>query len=301
MGKYIEFPGEQTLRPPGDCGDTRFFYFLLRADHDRLRALCDRYFNEPSGGACSYEPLGIVLLAFTHVERLSSADPLRGTITYKDIAFWVPVWGGKTASLCLFPPFIFVDEAGTLVTGREVFGLPKQLGRFQMPLRFEDLAEAPAPAFRAEVAGTLEPGGPVTWHTLVTVDQIAKEEGADHGRLLSLLEKLLVPEHLRSFKVPDWVSHLTAVPALGLKQFRDASEPERACYQAIVEAPLSIVELFGPPKILFDAFEVTLMNLSSHPVAQILGLSDEPQRVPVTFYFEATMRMGTGTVVWSGV
>jgi hypothetical protein len=228
-----------------------------------------------------------------------SADPSHGTINYMDIAFWVPVLGGETKPACLFPPFIFVDDGGTLVTGREVFGLPKQLGRFQMPLRFEDLAKATKPEFRAEVLGTLMPGGPIDWRTLVTVEQISKEEESDHSKLLSVLGRLAVPDYLRTLKVPTWLSDLVAVPALGLKQFRDAARPAKACYQAIVEAPLSTVEIFGAPKVLLDAFEVTLMDVASHPVAATLGLSTEPIKVPITFCFEATMQMGTGTVVWS--
>src|SRR5262249_550056 len=103
MSEYVDFPGEQSLRAPGELADTPFFYFFRPADEARLRALCDRYLNGPSGGALAYAPLGVVLLAFTHVEKLTSADPARGSITYKDIALWVPVWGGKTRPLCLFP------------------------------------------------------------------------------------------------------------------------------------------------------------------------------------------------------
>jgi len=299
MRDYIQFPGEQTLRPPGACEHTQFFYFVLPANEERLRGLCDTYFNTPSGGACDYTPLGFVMLAFSHVDRLVSADPAHGTINYMDIAFWVPVRGGQTKPVCLFPPYIFVDDGGTLVTGREVFGLPKQLGRFQMPLRFEDLAKAPKPEFRAEVLGTLVPGGLIDWRTLVTVEQIGKEETSDTAKLLTVLGKLAVPDSLRTLKVPTWLSDLVAVPALGLKQFRDAAQPEKACYQAIIEAPLSTAEIFGTPKVLVDAFQVTLMDVPSHPVTETLGLPTGPFTVPITFCFESTMRMGTGTVIWS--
>jgi hypothetical protein len=299
MGAYIPFPGEQTLVPPGDCERTKFFYFLLPADHGRLRALCDRYFNEPSGGKCSYDPLGFVMLAFSHVDELRSSDPARGSIRYKDIALWVPVTGGKTSPICLFPPFIFVDEAATMLTGRELFGLPKQLGRFAMPLRYEDLPKAEKPEFKAQVAGSLFEGGPIDWRTLLTVSYLGSKEESALGKALSILGKLAVPDRLRVLDFPDWFSRLVAVPALGLKQFRDAQMPERACFQAIVEAPLAPKTLFGVPKVLLDAFELTIMNVPSHPVVETLGLSASTLRVPVSFYFEATMQMGPGTVIWS--
>jgi Acetoacetate decarboxylase (ADC) len=299
MNPYVDLPGEQSLRPPGEFQGTRFFYFVLEGDKDRLRSVCDRYLNGPSGGKLEYSPLGVVLLAFSHVERLSSADPERGTIAYKDIAFWVPVWGGKTRSLCLFPPFIFVDNAATMATGREVFGLPKQLGRFEMPVRFQDLATAPRPQFRAEVVGTLQPGGRNDWRTLLTVEQIAREETSDTKAFFTALGRMLLPSALKQFAVPAWLSHLAAVPTVGLKQFRDAAQPKDACYQAIVEAPLSTVALHGSPRFFFNAFELNLMDVVSHPVTSLLGLPLGPQVIPLTVYFEATMRMDAGTVVWS--
>jgi hypothetical protein len=295
---YVDFPGEQSLRAPGDLEDTRFFYFVLRADEGRLRALCDRYLNAPSGGQLAYAPLGVVLLAFSHVERLRSADPSRGTITYKDIAFWVPVWGGKTKPLCLFPPFIFVDDASTMATGREVFGLPKQLGRFEMPLSYEGLSRARKPEFRAEVVGTLQPGGQNDWRTLLTVQQVTKEETSDSQQFFSALQRMLLPSALRELTVPSWLSHLGAVPVVGLKQFRDAASSGSACYQAVVEAPLSTKKVLVPPRFLFDAFELRLMDVPSHPVADVLGLSPDPQRVPLAICFQSTMQMDPGTVVW---
>ena len=299
MGAYVEFPAEQTLRPPGLFEDTRFFYFVLRADQARLRALCDRYLNAPSGGAMNYSPIGIVLLAFSHVVGLRSADADRGVITYKDIAFWVPVLGGKTKPLCLFPPYIFVDDASTMATGREVFGLPKQLGRFQMPLSLNELAGMAQPAFRAEVVGRLAPGGQNDWRTLLTLESSPAAPRDDEIHLLSVLSGLIFPAALRSFALPAWLSHLGAVPTVGLKQVRDAATPEAACYQAIVEAPLSTVRVYGKPRFLLDAFRLTLMNVPSHPVAESLGLSGGTQTVPLTVYFEATMRMDAGVVVWS--
>ena len=298
MNLYVDFPGEQSLRPPGQFRDTRFFYFVLGADQARLQWLCDHYLNDPSGGTLAYKSLGVVLLAFSHVEGLSSADSERGIITYKDIAFWVPVWGGQTRPLCLFPPFIFVDNAATMVTGREVFGLPKQLGRFEMPLRLQELATTPAPQFRAEVVGTLQPGGRNDWRTLLTVEQISREEISDAKTFFTAIGKMLLPSALKQFPIPSWISHLTDVPALGLKQFRDAARPGDACYQGIVESPLFTADLRGVPRFFNDAFRLNLMDVASHPVASLLGLPLGPQVIPLTVYFEANMRMGSGTVVW---
>jgi len=300
MTDYVELPGEQSLLPPGTFENTRFFYFVLPADEQRLRALCDKYFNVPSGGQLSYHPLGVVLLAFTHVDRLTSAEPARGGITYKDIALWVPVWGGhaRAKPLCLFPPFIFVDDASTMATGRELYGLPKQLGRFQMPLDLAAMNAAAAPQFRAEVVGTLQPGGHNDWRTLLTVEKTAAGALGRFEQFVAKMDKLLLPAALQKFDVPAWLQHLTSVSALGLKQIRDAAQPGKACYQAAVEAPLSMVQLTLPPSFFFDAFELTLMDVPSHPIAAVLGLQPGVQRVPLAIHFAATMRMDAGATVW---
>jgi len=299
MIPYIDFPGEQSLPPPGELQEITFYYFAVPANNETLTALCDRLLNGPSGGATAYRPMGLVLLAFTHVEQLGSTHAHRGVITYKDIALWIPVRGGQSRELCLFPPYILVDDAATMITGREVFGLPKQLGRFAMPARFGDLATAPAPQFRAEIVGTLAPRGQNDWRTLLTIERSGDVRAHDPGAILQFLAGFL-PAALRGgLSLPGWLSELTAIPVVGLKQFRDATRPGAACYQAIVEAPLSVVKLHRAPTFMRDAFELTVMDLHSHPVARTLGLSPSPIRVPLAVHFEATVRMEPGTVVWS--
>src|SRR6266849_5936973 len=106
MPQYTPLPAEQTLLAPGTFEDTRFFFFILRADRKKLQSLCDRYFNERAAASgVHYDALGIVALAFSHVHSLRSAQEESGLIRYKDIAFWVPVWGGSPKTghhLCLF-------------------------------------------------------------------------------------------------------------------------------------------------------------------------------------------------------
>jgi len=56
-----------------------------------------------------------------------------------------------------------------------------------------------------------------------------------------------------------------------LKQFPDVAEPTRACYRAITEAPIRIVDdlRFG----LIDAdYEIEIASFASHPIVDALGL-----------------------------
>jgi hypothetical protein len=305
---YTAFPGELTLLPPGHFRDTSFFYFFLRADQARLQACCDRYFNDrlaTSGSSLSYRSLGCVMLAFSHVEELKSADPAAGTTRYKDIAFWVPLIATHTGGLprlCLFPPAIFVDEAATMVTGRELFGLPKQLGRFQMPLAPAELSGFAAPQFRLEVMGTLQPGGLRDWRTYAT---IAAHPDVARPSLLSRAATALseltaifdLPSVFDGVSLPD---ALGSSRTLGLKQFRDATRPQESCYTAIVEAPLRMKQLVDQPHFFRDAFELELEAepVPSHPICNELGLQRGRQRVPAAIYFRAHMEMDAAQVVW---
>ena len=296
MNDYISFPGEQALVAPGTFERTRFFYFILKADRDKLDSLCKRYLSGPSGRA--YSPVGVVVVGFTHVDGLTSAiDRDHGTITYKDIALWVPVMGGQLNPVCLFPPFIFVDDGATMVTGREVYGLPKQLGRFEMPLTLDELAGAPAPQFRAEAIGTLHDGGQNDWRTLFTVESIPGRIERESSAIQAVESLLLGAIATKGWSLPGWLSENAMVPAVGLKQMRDTSSQGMAAYQAVVEAPLQMVKLYTQPRFFLDAFKLTLMDVPSHPIAKVLGLPPGESTVPLTIHFEATMQMSAGTIV----
>jgi hypothetical protein len=296
MNEYVAFPGEQALVAPGTFERTRFFYFVLKAERDKLEALCERYLRGPSGRP--YSPVGVVVLGFTHVDGLtSSMDRDHGTITYKDIALWVPVMGGHLNPVCLFPPFIFVDDGATMVTGREVYGLPKQLGRFQMPLTLDELAGAPAPQFRAEAIGTLHEGGQNDWRTLFTVESIPGKITRESPAIQAIESALLGAIVTKGWSLPKWLSDTAMVPAVGLKQMRDAASQGMAAHQEVVEAPLQMVELFTQPRFFVDAFKLTLMDVPSHPIASVLGLPAGESVVPLTIHFEATMEMGPGTII----
>lgn len=81
---------------------------------------------------------------------------------------------------------------------------------------------------------------------------------------------------------PSLIASLVADPRLVfLKQFRDVACPTKACYQAIIEAPLE-VDPMGASYQPFDASELTVefADLASHPIATDLGIAATPEVVP---------------------
>jgi Acetoacetate decarboxylase (ADC) len=103
----------------------------------------------------------------------------------------------------------------------------------------------------------------------------------------------------QSSKAPinlEEVLNTGVLPMLFLKQFRDIAFPERACYQAIVEAPLdfrSRVDWTSHDYVL------ELRSFDSVPIGRELGIATD-HAVPVDFAFRLEveqMSLGAGTVI----
>jgi len=83
----------------------------------------------------------------------------------------------------------------------------------------------------------------------------------DHARALAL--ELLV--------------HEEPFNDITLKQFRDVEDPQAACFQAIVQAPITIEQIFEISEIE-EPLQLSLHRYTSHPIAEILGLKPKAQK-----------------------
>jgi hypothetical protein len=85
-----------------------------------------------------------------------------------------------------------------------------------------------------------------------------------------------------------------------LKQFRDVRCPTKACYQAIIEAGISVHPLGATFAALHPSlFSVTVCDWDTHPIASELGLKPAQPLVPHQV-FQATLNFDTltGFEVW---
>ena len=88
-----------------------------------------------------------------------------------------------------------------------------------------------------------------------------------------------------------------------LKQFRDAGDGTRACYQAVVEAPVRVSRMSTRPAE--QDYGLRLKRLDSHPIEQELGLRDQAAElsfeVEVDFVVEDGVEVGSRrSGPWSG-
>ena len=99
------------------------------------------------------------------------------------------------------------------------------------------------------------------------------------------------------------VAEMTASPMLVfLKQFRDVTCPRKACYQAVVEAPLA-VHARGAKYTELDPglYRIQVFNYASHPVARDIGVTAR-KRLEPDFAFHASFDfdIALGDEVWRG-
>src|SRR3954447_3920957 len=141
---YVEFGGLGSAPGPLQCDDTTLYVFGLKADGDKLDALCTRVFRDPTGGAVDYRPLGDnVIVTFGVVGAIRPGyEPWHsmGTVREPQVGFWIPVARVKrdgdravAQDFGMFCAAMMLDNPISLLSGREDYGYPKTMGWSTMP------------------------------------------------------------------------------------------------------------------------------------------------------------------------
>jgi len=86
------------------------------------------------------------------------------------------------------------------------------------------------------------------------------------------------------------------IPLVFLKQFRDAQNTRKACYQRLIEAPLK-VEMFYEGGLFAEPYTLNITSLASHPLAQILGLKDAEQKSTLGAWMRVDFALKSGREV----
>lgn len=321
--KYIDSASLQVFPPPSLCKDVTQYLFFLKGRQAKLQALCDKYLNEPSGGAVDYRPrLPFVMLTFQHVGRLTSeAEGFRdwGHTSEREATFWIAVSDCKKHGrdeLCkgveLFIPYIYSDNPWAVAGGRELYGFPKQHSTVLMPgvgkgpsaFEIHTLAYRTfSPETEAQVARVLSLGGadgePLTYGERES--SLGEELLGRLGVLRDDLGQLLDFKFDLGAEIIEFLFR-PKLPMVFLKQFRDVGTTTGACYQAIVGAEADQVDLKSI-RLLMRRFRLKVETLASQPLAEELGLELDPQgqlSVPGGLQVRYDFRLNEGHLIWSG-
>ena len=93
------------------------------------------------------------------------------------------------------------------------------------------------------------------------------------------------------------------LPVINLKQFRDAVDSTKACYQALVESPCQLDQWTGGGLLSGD-FEIEITTCDSHQIVTDLGLgklgSGDSTVIRPLFGCWIQMNFSTlaGTIIW---
>lgn len=282
---YVEYGGRAGAPPPFRSTEGRFRAWLVKGEANLIEQFVERVLNVPAEGAVRYSPIiGEYLLLQTGSfgSVVSEAPGFQGTgfVEEAQISLWVPVWsetreeggGYRLHSLGMACPFIVVDNPLSLVGGREDYGYPKTLGRF-------DPATGVGDPLTVEVfGGDYSPTEKAGWHTLFQISGEAAPAAAPQWIPLEDAAAHITDD-LLGLELPDLelikkiLALLTGKETVQvfLKQFRDTARAGAACYQAVVEAPLEFLSSSVAPAL--QTWTIAIDALDSHPIARELGVA----------------------------
>jgi uncharacterized protein with NAD-binding domain and iron-sulfur cluster len=290
--RYVERGGDAVFRGPFLQSGTDYRAFVLRADRDRLAALAHRTFTAPTGGAVTVRPLGDeVLLSYADIARITSLEPAHariGGMRELDVALWVPaeVEHAGERFVAWFIPYIFVDQAAAVATGREHYGFPKVQAEIQR--------DAAGLRVDAMVIGRQGPDAAAALGRVLT----ARPDGAAPGRLeqLAVLGKLVGASLTDATRLTSLFS--ADLPVLFLRQLRDVVDPRRAAWLEVLVANTH-TRAVRSATLSDQGWVIELPHTDSHPVAADLGLPARA-RALAAFTMDFDFEMGLGRTFYAG-
>lgn len=329
---YVERADGQAFNQPYLIKGTKMYGFVIEGSMTKLQEMCDKYLNNPSNGEIEYRPAtNYVVLTFNTIDSLSSIEPPdrdKGKVDEEEAVFWMLTVVGKKVGpffvaerLAWFLPYLYVNNSPVLVSGREVFGFMKELGKLQIPKinQDPDLFTADTLVFKE-----FDPEVKAKDDRLLEVRRIEKGEqhpaiktwdsfdeaiAAISGLLFDNPGEIVIPGLQLPLNLLEYMLNKD-LPFVSLKQFRDVVDSKRACYQALLESTMQLTTFYGGKLFGFnnfgDRYELTINNFASQPLVQDMGLhkgyspGSESTRIPVklSFLLHFDFILNNGKTVW---
>jgi len=288
--------GAADLAPPGVFSDAKAHLFGFDADKHAMQALVDTLLNpagfNPAGGqVVRYEvPLGVSMVSFMDIARCTSGTEVVGWLPGRECAIWIPLIEHHQndvlkTRIVLWAPYIFINYAIGMITGREIWGWPKVLADIAVPGDDPGTSQFSCattffPTLSAETRGVND----TLLRVVKTRDVVepapiwrtgAEAAEAVIGAFLGGVAALLV----------DVLRMRPHAPSVALKQFRAPGAADVACYQAITDSPIEITAFHGGGPLL-DGYALEITTCASHQIVlDLIGRTPDEgmTRLPVTF------------------
>lgn len=333
--------GGAEIAGPFSFPDATVRVLPLLADPDKLQTFIDAYLNHtladtspPASSRFVAWGRYVYMIVLSDDGAFSESNYV-GELATRQAGIFVPVkWyeGERLVSTALVPVYSYANSAVAAISSSSVNGIPTMAAELLSPPNSWLGSRGPSPVapdemmvLRGEVLPVLNLGQQATTRTILECDNREPVEWEDVQGWRRLADRWAPPirrEHARKREVSgdnlrdgktlalELLANGGAFTTLTLKQFRDAADPQRGCYQAIVAVPMRIEQLFELEEIE-GPLHVRVHEYPSQAIVSTLGLlvKDwthgggsqiavlEPCR---PFWLRARMRqdLGTNVHVW---
>jgi hypothetical protein len=324
MIPYTERDTDLNFQPPYRITGVEALASVRRIDTAAAQDWVDETLNWRPQGMASSPEFTALPLAFVIFMKMGAMRSLRpphddwGSVSESELAVTLPLlaWDNRglpsLPELMFYPVVLCLDSGPALISGREVFGFPKIMGRVEIGA---DGGEA-----RCEVA--VAPGHPVTLpdELLLALRRLEDGPAVEGPRSFGGGLAAMVRDELIGGMDESWVSHLLRqnparqVLNLGLewlvdamarldvtqqfvflKQFRDVADPRLACHRSVASCPLTFSRLARLERERGD-WELEVPAWRSSGLLRRLGLESGKIAAPLRSAFQ--IDLGCGRTLW---
>ena len=198
-------------------------------------------------------------------------------------------------------PYLVLDNPAAIAAGREIFGYWKQRGNLALP-------SETGGNFNVDLFASTTFGEDVEeiMQRFVTLTTLGEKQSAKLAKVKSFKDAVkAVHAHLKpdiakwhptlKFDVETLAELMTGhVPQLFLKQFRDISDGNKACYQAITESMGHVAKFRSLPH--FVEYGMEIESLASSPVCEDFGIN--PKQTILGAQIEIDLKINPGKTLW---
>jgi hypothetical protein len=291
---YIRRGTIDTFPAPWKAENVEMSVMYLKANRTKLCELCDRTLNNPSNGHFKFQPTtDYVMLTFQSINQLWSMDKDYQSVGFIDeleASFWIFVKdeNNPDGEEMMHIPYMFTDNPLAVLTGREVYGFPKEfaeikIGDSEMPYSVKALA---ATKTSVNSAADGVPSTRIEQREIIRVEkknfsdvlswETFSSKAAAIGEIITLDSDVI-----NLFKDLINLLQTGSLRYVLLKQFRGIESrqildnKEVADFQSICFAEQNIFNFRNPEFILNCHQLIIPRNLLTHSIVDDLGLSNQ--------------------------
>jgi hypothetical protein len=305
---------DPQMPPPYRFDNVGMRIFMVPAKAVLLQNVCKHFFNDLAvreGLDFRINPITTItgdsfvylqILNYPKITSKAAGQNNLGYVAQNEFLVSIPVvyenLYGLPLEVGMFTPFLFVDNDWSQIAGREVIGYPKVDADFDLD---PDPAKIVGTKVRANALHDFAPGNRVRFEDVFEIADLSNTSSSMQAVNMSLTEATELQNYWPFGPVPELfgpssdnrvdedvyelmlASAGVKVTSYTLKQFRNAVDPTKACYQAILDNEMKVDGVSGGG--VYTDLDLKLYRHDSLEIAARLGINAPGGVVSPTFGF----------------